>query len=188
MKVTYNFYSTLPKSPLSFVVVCISKIFKHISIRLVCLNSSEVPENQDWRLCNVAAGLCSYGCSVLCSVIERISKAGWLQNSLRKPDGKPRDSPWQLLPLCHKQNTRRLSLLPTPTGLGSCQTEQSLSQPLFLSNVLALPLSLSLCLLQYKQKRSAEALPLWEQQWGRCLRRQNKSVHGIKEERGRLRC
>lgn len=84
-----------------------------------------------------------YGCSVLCSVTERISKAGWLQNSLRKPDGKPRDSPWQLLPLCHKQNTRRLSLLPTPTGLGRCQTEQSLSQPLLLSNALSLPLSLS---------------------------------------------
>lgn len=88
-------------------------------------------------------GLFYYGCSVLCSVTERISKAGWLQNSLRKPDGKPRDSPWQLLPLCHKQNTRRLSLLPTPTGLGCCQTEQSLSQPLLLSNALSLPLSLS---------------------------------------------
>lgn len=48
--------------------------------------------------------------------------------------------------------------------------------------------SLSLTLLQYKQKRSAEALPLWEQQWGWCLRRQNKSVFGIKEERGRQRC
>lgn len=105
-------------------------------------------------------GLLCYGCGVLCSVIERISKAGWLLNSLRKPDGKPSDSPWQLLPLCHKQNTRRLSLLPTPTGFGRCQTEQSLSQPPLLSNTLSLPLSLFLCLLQYKQKRSTEALPL----------------------------
>lgn len=148
---------------------------------LFCCFLSEVPEKQGEKVV--------YCGNVVCSIREeRISKAGWLQNSLRKPDGKPRDSPWQLLPLCHKQNTRRLSLLPTPTGLGRCQTEQSLSQPLLLSNALTLPLSLSVCLLQYKQKRSAEALPLWEQQWGRCLRRQNKSVHGIKEDRGRQRC
>lgn len=89
-------------------------------------------------------GLFCYGCSVLCSITERIAKADWLQNSLGKPDSKPSDSLWQLLPLCHKQNTRRLSLLPTPTGLGHCQTEQSLSQPRLLSSTLSLPFCLSL--------------------------------------------
>lgn len=69
---------------------------------------------------------------------------GWLQNSLRKPVGKPSDSLWQRLPLCHKQNTRRLSLLPTPASLGLCQTEQSVSQPRLLSSTLSLPLSLTI--------------------------------------------
>lgn len=125
---------------------------------LVCCSVSEVPEKHVlWQ-----RGLFCYGCSVLCSVTERISKAGWLQNSLRKPDGKPSDSPWQLLPLCHKQNTRRLSLLPTPTGLGRCQTEQSLSQPLLLSNTLSLPLCLSLSVSYNINKRDQQRLYLCE--------------------------
>lgn len=103
---------------------------------LVCCPLSEVAEKQGEMVLDCGGVICSAPAAA-CSV--RISKAGWLQNSLRKPDGKPRDSLWQLLPLCHKQNTRRLSLLPTPTGLGRCQTEQSLSQPLLLSNATPSP-------------------------------------------------
>lgn len=112
-------------------------------LRLVCcVGFGGVRSNSGEGCLLWRRGLFCHGCSVLCSGTERISKAGWLRNSLRKPDGEPSDSPWQRLPLCHKQNTRRLSLLPTPTRLARCQAEQSVSQPRLPSSSLARPLAL----------------------------------------------
>lgn len=105
--------------------------------------------------CKTAGGVCvcgsvvrrrnvlRYGCGMLCAGrredLKRLAGCRTAGESLTASPEIPRGS---FLPLCHKQNTRRLSLLPTPTGLGRCQTEQSLSQPLLLSSALSLPLSL----------------------------------------------